>query len=75
MFILDDILFAPVKGFAAVCQKVQEAAEQQLEANEKAIMTNLAEMHQLLESGEIDEEEFDAREDALLQQLENARRR
>jgi len=33
MFILDDILFAPVKGFAAVCHKVQEAAQQELEGN------------------------------------------
>lgn len=75
MFILDDILFAPVKGFATVCQKVQEAARQELDANEQAIMARLAELHRLLESARIDEEEFDLQENALLEQLEKARQR
>jgi len=75
MFILDDILFAPVKGFTAVCKEVQEAARQEIEAGENAVMARLAELHRLLESDKIDEEEFEAREDALLEQLEKARQR
>ena len=35
MFLLDDILLAPLKGLAAVCRKVEEAARQDLENQEK----------------------------------------
>ncbi len=48
MFLLDDLLLAPIKGLAAVCQKVHEAAEEDLEAQEKAVLADLAELHHLL---------------------------
>jgi hypothetical protein len=70
MFLLDDILLAPVKGIAALCQKVHEAACEDLEKQEKAILAELAELHQLLESARIVEEDFDRRETELLDRLE-----
>lgn len=70
MFIIDDILLAPVKGLAAICRKVHEQAEQEQENEEKAILASLAELHQLLEAGQISEQEFSPRESALLDQLE-----
>ena len=39
MFLLDDILLAPMKGLAAVCRKVEEAARQDLENQEKGAMS------------------------------------
>ena len=73
MFLLDDILLAPFKGLAAICQKIHDAAEEDLESQEKAILASLSELHQCLDSGKIGDEEFDVREEALLDRLESAR--
>jgi hypothetical protein len=70
MFLLDDILLAPMKGLVTLCQKVHEAAREDLENQEKAILAELAELHQLFESTYIVEEAFDRRETALLDRLE-----
>ncbi|HLA85598.1 MAG TPA: gas vesicle protein GvpG [Thermoguttaceae bacterium] len=74
MLIIDDILFAPFKGFVAVCRHVEEAARQDLENQKSEIIVALAELHQQLESGRIDEAEFDARETKLLERLEGIER-
>ena len=44
MFLLDDILLSPLKGLAAVCRKVHEAALEDLEKQEKEILAALAEL-------------------------------
>jgi hypothetical protein len=71
MFFLDDILLSPIKGLAAVCRKVEEAAHQELENREKAAMSALSQLHRLLETGQIDEKEFDMQEAKLLDQIED----
>jgi len=70
MFLLDDILLSPVKGLAAICRKVEEAARQDLENQEKGAMSALGELHRRLETGQIDEKEFDAEETRLLERIE-----
>ncbi len=70
MFLLDDILLSPVKGLAAVCRKVQEAARQDIENQEKNTMSALSELHRRLETGQIEEADFDAEETRLLEQIE-----
>jgi hypothetical protein len=70
MFLLDDILLSPVKGLAAVCRKVEEAARQELGVREKAAMSALSELHRRLETGQIDEKDFDVEETRLLEQIE-----
>ena len=70
MFLLDDILLAPMKGLAAVCRKVEEAARQDLESQGKAAMLALGELHRRLEMGQIDEKDFDLEETRLLEKLE-----
>jgi hypothetical protein len=70
MFILDDILLSPMKGLAAICRKVEEAARQELENQEKGNLTALGELHRRLETGQIDEKDFDLEENRLLEQLE-----
>ena len=74
MFLLDDILLAPIKGMVVLCQKVHEAAREDLENQEKAILADLSALHQLLESTQIDEAEFDTRETDLLDRLEAVQR-
>jgi hypothetical protein len=51
MFLLDDILLAPIKGLAAICQKVHDAALEDLEQQEKDILATLTELHQLMDAG------------------------
>ena len=70
MFLLDDILLAPMKGLAAVCRKVEEAARQDLENQGKGAMSALGELHRRLEAGQIDERVFDLEETRLLDQIE-----
>lgn len=71
MFLVDDILFSPVKGLMLVCRQVQEAARRDLEQQQKNAMGSLSELHAQLESGRIDEEQFDAAETTLLEKLES----
>jgi hypothetical protein len=71
MFLVDDILFAPVKGLAAVCRKIEEAARQDLENQAKGAMTALGELHRRLELGQIEEDDFDLQEAQLLAQIES----
>lgn len=70
MFLLDDILLAPIKGLVAVCHKVHEAAQEDLENQEKAILATLAELHHELGACRIGDEEFNVRECELLDRLE-----
>jgi hypothetical protein len=73
VFLLDDILLAPVKGLAMICQKVREAAREDLEQQEKAILAELAGLYQQIEAQQIGDEEFNVREAALLDRLDAAR--
>jgi hypothetical protein len=74
MFLLDDILLAPMKGLAAVCRKVEEAARQDLENQNKSALLALSELHRRLETGQIDEEGFDSEEARLLDKIEGLAR-
>jgi hypothetical protein len=74
MFLLDDILLAPVKGLASVCQKLYEAAQNDLDGQEKEIVATLSDLYQQLESHQIGDEQFNAREGDLLDRLEEVRR-
>jgi hypothetical protein len=73
MFLLDDILLSPIKGLAAMCQKVHEAAQEDLEKQERDILATLAELHQLMDTGRIGDEDFNVREGDLLDRLEACR--
>ncbi len=70
MFIIDNLLAAPVRGLMFVLRRVEEAVQQEVEATEKAIMADLSALHRALDSGTITEAEFDAREEHLLHRLD-----
>lgn len=66
--------FAPVRGTGWVIgQAVREA--ERIYYDPATIQAELARLEELLESGEITEEEFDRLEDELLDRLETATRR
>jgi hypothetical protein len=74
MFLIDDILLAPVKGLAAVCRRVEEAARQELEGQGKQAMVALGELHRRLESGQMEEADFELEETRLLEQIDGIQR-
>jgi hypothetical protein len=61
--------FAPVRGSAWVVRQVLNEAER-IYYDPATVRTELAQLEERLESGEIDEEEFDRLEDELLDRLE-----
>jgi hypothetical protein len=70
MLLIDDILFAPLHGLLWVARKVDEAMGQEQEREEEALKARLRELYLQLESGQLAEEEFEAREAELLDRLE-----
>jgi hypothetical protein len=59
---------APVRGTVWIAERVQEAAEEELQ-DESAIRTALLELEAAREAGTLDEKEIAAAEDELLEQL------
>ena len=69
MFIIDDILLAPLKGIIFIGEKINEVIEKEM-SDEGAIKERLMALQLKFE---MDEEEYDKREDELLKLLENIR--
>jgi hypothetical protein len=72
MFLIDDILLAPLKGIIFLGKKINEVIEKET-SDEGAIKERLMLLQLKFEMDEIDEEEYDRREDELLQLLGNIR--
>lgn len=70
MLLIDDLLAAPMRGLMFVLEKIDEAARQEREAEERAVMAELSELYRALETGVLTEAEFDAREEKLLKRLD-----
>jgi len=73
MFIIDDILLAPLKGVIFIAEKINEVIEKEM-SDEGSIKERLMALQLKFEMDEIDEEEYDKREDELLELLENIRK-
>ncbi|MGC8658867.1 MAG: gas vesicle protein GvpG [Desulfomonilaceae bacterium] len=71
MFLVDDILMAPINGLLWIFKEIQEAAEQERVNEAENITLELQKLYRSLESGSISEEEFDAREAELLDRLDS----
>lgn len=70
MFILDDMAKAPFKGFMFIVREVANATQQEIARQRSDVMAELSQLHLQLENGEVDEDEFDDREQELLDRLE-----
>lgn len=68
MFLIDDILFAPLKGVIWVGKKINEMAESEL-SDEGSIKEKLMELQLRFELDEINEEEYKKKEKELLARL------
>ncbi len=74
MFLLDDLLLAPVKGIMWLAEQVQKEANGQL-FDVAAIKSRLAEIQELYDSGMIGETEFLKAEEVLMARLNAAQDR
>jgi hypothetical protein len=70
MFFVDDLLMSPMKGVLWVFQEIHDAAQQELAGESEAITAALSELYMKLDTGQITEEQFDAREKVLLDRLD-----
>jgi hypothetical protein len=70
MFLIDDLLMSPVKGVLWVFREIHDAAQTELAGESQAITAALSELYMKLETGQISETEFDAREKVLLDRLD-----
>ena len=72
MFLIDDLLLAPLKGVIFIAEKINEVIEKET-SDEGAIKERLMSLQLKFEMDEISEEEYDQREDELLALLEKIR--
>jgi len=70
MLLLDDILLFPIKGLFWMFRELHKTAQQELASEAESITTELSDLYMMLETGRIDEEEFDTREKELLDRLD-----
>ncbi len=70
MLLLDDLIASPFKFVLWVMEQVHDAAQQEMREETERIPLELAELYRMLEAGQISEDEFDRRERALLDRLE-----
>ncbi|MBU1184316.1 MAG: gas vesicle protein GvpG [Proteobacteria bacterium] len=75
MFLVDDILLAPVRGLFWIFKEIRDAAEEEQANEAEAITTKLSELYMMLETGQMTEAEFDAKEKALLDRLDAIKER
>ena len=68
MFLIDDLLLAPVNGFKFILRQVQQLADRELN-DESVIKEQLLELQMRLELEEISEEEFAEAERELFARL------
>lgn len=70
MFLIDDILFSPVRGLIWVFREIHAAAEKDKAGESVAITARLGELYMMLETGQMTEAEFEAAEKTLLDRLD-----
>jgi hypothetical protein len=70
MLVVDDILLSPITSFLWILREIQNAARQELASERDAATAELAYLYMMLETGQITDAEFDAREQVLLDRLD-----
>ena len=73
MFIVDDILLAPLKGVIWIGEKINEMSEKEF-SDEGRIKEKLMELQLRFEIDEISEEEYKKHEEELLARLDAIRK-
>jgi uncharacterized membrane protein len=69
MFLIDDLLVLPLKGFVYIVEKIRDMAEDELYDEDK-VKEEILELQMRYEMGEISEKEYGEVEAKLIQRLE-----
>lgn len=72
MFLIDDIVLAPLKGIIFIGNKIDELMQKEI-SDEGRIKERLMELQLKFEMDEITVEEYDKREEELLDMIERIR--
>jgi hypothetical protein len=70
MFLIDDLFLAPFRGIKFVAEAVHDAAQDHIENERQTLRDELNDLYMQLDIGEITEEEFERREEEILDRLE-----
>jgi len=70
MFLIDDILLAPIKGIVWLAEKVRDMALEELEDTPEKLQRELLDLQMALESEQITEAEYQKKEKDILERLE-----
>jgi hypothetical protein len=73
MFLIDDILFAPLKGIIWIGKKIDEVAQTEL-SDEGRVKEELMRLQLQFEMDEISEDEYNKREKKLLERFDAIRK-
>jgi len=75
MFLIDDILLAPLKGVVYLAKKIHELAEEELEDTGEKLKRELLDIQMLFETDQITEEEYQTKEKNVLERLSNLKKK
>ena len=70
MFLIDDILLAPIKGIVWIAEKVRDMASEELEDTPEKLKRELLDTQMMLETEDITEVEYKKKEKDILERLE-----
>jgi hypothetical protein len=70
MFLIDDLAVAPARFVLWIVRQVNEAAKEELSGERQRLTAELGQLHAMLESGRLSEDEFDVRERIVLDRLD-----
>ncbi|MGA2215309.1 MAG: gas vesicle protein GvpG, partial [Bryobacteraceae bacterium] len=70
MLLIDDLLCSPVSGILWIFREINKAAQKELAGESQSITEQLRRLYLQLETGRIDEQQFEAQETLLLDRLD-----
>jgi hypothetical protein len=70
MFLVDDVIFSPVRSLVWIFREIHHAAEKDMAGEPAAITAKLGELYMMLETGQMTAADFDVAEKALLDRLD-----
>ena len=70
MFLIDDLLLLPAKGFLGIAEKIRDMAFEELEDTPEKLRRELLDLQMMLETEEISKEEYEKKEKDILARME-----
>ena len=70
MFIVDNILLSPMKGFMWIVRELQNAAQQEIKGEGEMLTHRLSTLYMMLETNQVTQDEFDEQEQEILARLD-----